>query len=80
MTKKKAQMVLKYKGLIMEMQCVWNVKTRVIPVTTGANETILKSFRKYLSNIHESTKSRNYKKTAILNMTHILLEILNVKL
>jgi len=46
---------------------VWNVKTRVIPVTTGANETILKSLRKYLSNTQESTKSRNYKKTAILN-------------
>jgi len=30
---------------------MWNVKTKVIPVTTGANETTSKSFRKYLSNI-----------------------------
>jgi hypothetical protein len=60
--KKKVQMILKYKDLIIEMQCVWNVKTRVIPVITGANETILKSFRKHLSNTQESTKSRNYQK------------------
>jgi len=74
--KKKALMVLKYKDLVTEMQCVWNVKTRVIPVKTGANETILKSLRIYLSNTQESTKSRNYKKTAILNTAHTLLEIL----
>jgi len=52
-------------------------KNKSKPVTTGANETILKSFRKHLSNTQESTKSRNYKKkTAILNTAHILLEAL----
>jgi len=35
-----------------------NVKTKVIPVITGATGNILKSFRKYVSNI----KWRNHRK------------------
>jgi hypothetical protein len=30
---------------------VWNVKTNVIPIIIGVSGTILKSFRKYLSNV-----------------------------
>jgi hypothetical protein len=29
---------------------MWNIKAKVIPVITGANGTMSKSFRKYLSN------------------------------
>jgi len=38
---------------------MWNVKTKVIPVAIGATGTILKSFRKYVSNItgkHDEVK------------------------
>lgn len=42
--KKEAQMILNYKGLTIEIQRVWNVKTKVI---VGATGTMLKSFRKY---------------------------------
>jgi len=34
-TKKKANKILKYKDLTIEIQCMWNVKTKVIPVITG---------------------------------------------
>jgi hypothetical protein len=30
---------------------MWNVKAKLIPAITGATGTILKTFRKYLSNI-----------------------------
>ena len=30
---------------------MWNVKTKVMPVITGATGTISNSFRKYVSNI-----------------------------
>jgi len=30
---------------------MWSVKTKVIPVTTGATGTISKAYRKYVSNI-----------------------------
>jgi len=34
--------------LTTEIQPMWNIKTKVIPVMIGANGTISKSFRKYL--------------------------------
>ena len=51
MIKKEAEKILKYKDLTIEIQRMWNVKTRVIPVIIGATGTISKSFRKYLSDI-----------------------------
>jgi len=33
--KKEAEKVLKYTDLIIEIQCMWNVKAQVIPVITG---------------------------------------------
>ena len=61
--KKEAEQILKCKDLTIEIQCMWNVKTKVIPVIIGATGTISKSFRKYMSNIYQETvKSRNYRK------------------
>jgi hypothetical protein len=49
--KKEAEKILKYKYLTIEIQCMWNVKRKVIPVIIGATGTIAKSFKKYVSNI-----------------------------
>jgi hypothetical protein len=38
--KKEAEKILKYKDLTIEIQCMWNVKTNVIPVIIGATGTI----------------------------------------
>jgi hypothetical protein len=70
--KKEADKILKYKELIIETQCMWNVKTRVITVITGVTGTISKSFRKYMSNIPGSHEVRELQKTAILGTAHIL--------
>jgi hypothetical protein len=47
--KKEAEKILKYKDLTLEIQRMWNVKARVIPVIIGATGTISKSVRKYVS-------------------------------
>jgi hypothetical protein len=60
--KKEAEKILKYEDLTIEIQRMWNVKTKVIPVIIGATGTISKSFRKYVSNIQEITKLRSYRK------------------
>ena len=51
MIKKEAEKIIKHKDRTIEIQRMWNVKTKVIPVIIGATGTISKSFRKYLSNI-----------------------------
>jgi hypothetical protein len=69
--------ILKYKDLTIEIQRMWNVKTKMIPVIIGTTETISKAFRKYVSNIpgnHEVKKLK--KKKAILGTAHILRKVL----
>ena len=64
--KKEAQKILKYKDLKIEIQRMWNVKTKVIPVIIGTTGTISKSFRKYVSNIPGKHNVKELQKTAIL--------------
>ena len=49
--KKGAEKILKFKDLPIEIQHMWDVKARVIPVVIWVNGTISKSLRQYLSNI-----------------------------
>jgi len=74
--KKKAENILKYKDLTIEIQHMWNVKTKVITVIIGANGTISKSFRKYVSNIPGNHKGKELQKTPILGTAQILQKVL----
>ena len=69
--KKEAEKILKYKDLTIEIQCMWKVKTRVIPVIIGATGTISKSIRKYISNIPGNHEVKELQNTAILGTAHI---------
>ena len=72
---KEAEKILKYKDLTIEIQRMWNVKTKVITVTIGATGTISKSFRKYMSNIPGNYEVKELQKTAILGTAHILRKV-----
>jgi len=74
--KQEAEKILKYKDLTTEIQRMWNVKTKVIPVIIGATGTVSKSYRKYVSNIPGKREVKELKKTAILGTAHILREVL----
>jgi hypothetical protein len=76
MIKKEAEKILKYKDLIIEIQHMWNVKTKVTPVIIGATGTISKSFRKYLSSVPGKHDIRELQKTAILGTAHTLRKVL----
>jgi len=60
----------------IEIQLMWNVKTKVMPVIIGATGTISKSFRKYTSNIPGKHEVKELQKTAILDTAHILRKVL----
>ena len=70
--KKEAENILKYKNLTIEIQRMWNVKPKAIPVIIGATGTVSKSFRKYVSNIPGKHEVKELQKTAILGTAHIL--------
>jgi hypothetical protein len=56
--KKEAEKILEYKDLTTEIQRMWNTKTRVIPVITGATGT---TYFKIIQKIREqhSRKQRS---------------------
>jgi len=70
--KREAKKILKYKDLTIEIQRMWNVKVRVIPVIIGTTGTISKSFRKYVSDIPGNHDVKELQKTPILGTAHIL--------
>jgi len=74
--KKEAEKILKYKDHTIEIQRMWNVKTKVIPVIIRATGTISKSVRKYVSNIPGKHELKELQKTAILGTAHILRKVL----
>ena len=76
MIKKEAENILKYKDLTIEIQRMWNAKTKVIPVIIGATGAISDSFRKYVSNIAGNHEVKELQKTAILGTAHILWKVL----
>jgi hypothetical protein len=51
---------------------MWNVKTKVIPVTIGVTGAISKSLGQYLSNIPGKHEIKTLQKTAILGTAHTL--------
>ena len=76
--KKESENILKYKGLIIEIQRMWNVKSKVIPVTTGATGTVSKSLSQYLSTVPGKHEIKGLQETAILITAHILWKELNI--
>jgi len=57
--KKEAAKILKCEDLVIEIQRMWNVKAKTLPVITG---TILKSLRQNLSSVLGKHEIRDYKK------------------
>jgi hypothetical protein len=70
--KKEAEKILKYKDLIVEIQRMWNIKTKMMPVILGATGTIPKSLRKYLRSIPGKRGIKELQKTTMFGTAHIL--------
>jgi hypothetical protein len=68
--------ISKIYNVTTEAQRMWNVKTKVMPVIVGATGTILKSLRKFLSNISGKHEVKDLQETAILGTAHLLRGVL----
>jgi hypothetical protein len=73
---KEVEKILKYKDPTIEIEHMWNVRTRVIPVMIGVTGTISKSFRKYIRTVPGNHDNKELQKTAIFGTAHILRKVL----
>ena len=55
---------------------MWNVQTKVIPVTIGATGTISELLAVYLCNVPGKHEMKALQKTATLGTAHILWKVL----
>jgi hypothetical protein len=76
--KKELERILKYKGLTVEIQRMWDIRTEVIPVIVEATETISEPFRKYLNNIRVKHDIEELQNTDILGTAHVLRKVLTL--
>ena len=74
--KRESEKILKYKDLVIGIKRMWNVKSKVMPVITGATGTISKSLRQYLTNIAGKHAIKELQTSDILDTAHKLREVL----
>ena len=77
---KGAENNLKYNGLCIEIEPMWNMKFTIVPVIIGATGIVTRSLRKNLEAVQRRHSIDSLKKTAILWTSHIIRKELRVKL
>jgi len=74
--KEQAEKILKYKDLNIEIQLMWNMTAKVIPLIIWTIGTISKSSRQNQSNITGKKEIKDLQKTAMLGTEHTLRKVL----
>ena len=76
MIKREAEKMLKYRDRTVEIECMWNVKVKVIPVITGTTRTVPESLRQHLRNMAAKHAIGELQTAAILGTAHKRREVL----
>jgi hypothetical protein len=74
--RKEAEKKLKYNGLCIEMQRMWNLKCTIVPVIIGATGIVTRSLTKNLETIPGKHSIDPLQKTATLGTSHIIRKVL----
>ena len=69
---KEVEKIAKYKGLEIEISKIWNTKTIVIPVVTGALGLSRKGTNRYVKQIPGNIRVEELQKTVLLGTAHLL--------
>ena len=76
---KEFEKIYKYKDLEIEIQRMWKMKTKVIPVVVGALGAITKDFKTYIENIPGKINCSEVQKIALLGTARILRKTLSME-
>ena len=77
-TTKEFEKKSKYKNLEIEIQRMWQMKTKVVPIVVGALGTVTKDFESCVKLLPETISSKEIQKIALLGTAHILRKILSI--
>ena len=75
---KEKDKIEKYRDLGRELQKIWNVKVKIIPLGVGSLGPILKQFGNRLKQIGITTEAAQVQKTVLLGTTRILRTVLEI--
>ena len=69
---KESEIILKFEDLIIEVQRLLNIKTKMLTVIIRATRTVSISFRKYVRNIAGKHDIKELQRTTTLGTAHVL--------
>ena len=75
---KETEKIEKYQDLRLEIQRMWDVKAKVVPVVIGALGAVTNNLEAYLEQIPGDHRVRPLIKTALLGSAHILRRVLDL--
>ena len=75
---KEREKIEKYQDLRLEIQRMWDVKAKVVPVVVGALGAVTNNLESYLGQIPGNHEVRPLIKTALLGSAHILRRVLDL--
>ena len=75
---KEKDKIKKYQELGRELQKIWNVKVKIIPLVVGSLGAISKQFGNRLKHIGITAGTAQVQKTVLLGMARILRKVLEI--
>ena len=75
---KEKEKIEKYQDLRRELQKIWNVRVKIIPLVVGSLGAIPKQFGNRLKEIGVAAETGQFQKTVLLGMARILRKVLKI--
>lgn len=77
-TKKETEKIMKYQDLKIEIEKMWNVRGKVIPIVVGALGAVTKALPSYCALISRDLDVQTVQKSTLLGTSHIIRKVLQL--